>query len=491
MPKEDQVSVGTAGGLSRRTVVRTAAWTAPVVSVVAAAPAFAAASNAYVLTAQNNPITVNAASGTVSLQALLTSNGAALPAATVAFATPRGSWITLQATASADTNDAGIATLSGVAFNATAYSPGALATVDATFTAHDNSQYTATFRVLFVPNLLVSRMGGSSTPQTASGTALSSSATAVFVDEFTTAGAIATSPSISMPTSSSGSSLAFVDSGSASSDGTLVLSQDGAHVSLAGYNATVGTTNVASSGAVARVVGVIDKNGTVDTTTGLGTSFTGNNVRGAVISSTASGVTPVWVSGGSTGIVSTTEGASGNGTVIYNTKTNTRVVQIFNGELYFSTSSAGTSGATGVYKLSGGLATAAGQTHTFLAGAGSPYGFVLLSGTGAVAPDTLYVADDGAGLIKFGLVGGSWVSRGTLPTPTIRGLTGYYDPVQKAAVLFAVTSGGTSSTSLAKIVDAPPLSGDLSSTSISASASTLVASASNTVFRGVAFKPYA
>ena len=95
----------------------------------------------------------------------------------------------------------------------------------------------------FAPgNLVVYRVG------TGAG-ALSSAATPVVLDEFTTAGAPV--GSVPLPTAVSGNQRALTSSGSATSEGLLTLSTDGRYLVLTGYNAVPGTAGVASTASTA------------------------------------------------------------------------------------------------------------------------------------------------------------------------------------------------------------------------------------------------
>ena len=111
--------------------------------------------------------------------------------------------------------------------------------------------------------------------------ALGSAAAPVFVDEYTPSGTLV--QSIALPTTASGSQLRLTDSGSAASDGYLNLSADGKYLTLPGYSAAVGTASVASTlttggSAVVRVVGEIDSQGNIDTSTST-TGYSVNNIR--------------------------------------------------------------------------------------------------------------------------------------------------------------------------------------------------------------------
>jgi hypothetical protein len=81
---------------------------------------------------------------------------------------------------------------------------------------------------------------------------------------------------------------------------------------------------------------------------------------------------------------------------------NSRVVQVINGDLFYSTGA----GTVGLYKYTG-LPTGAATSTAFLTGVtdqgGSPYDFAL-----ATSGSTLYVADDGIGVQKFTFNGSAW-----------------------------------------------------------------------------------
>lgn len=93
-----------------------------------------------------------------------------------------------------------------------------------------------------------------------------------------------------------------------------------------------------------------------------------NNIRGA----TSSGDNLWSIGTGNPGGVRFLNGMGTTTTLI--TPTNTRVVQTFDGNLYFS---ANTGTTRGVYQIGAGLPTTAGQTIFPIASATSPYGFVF------------------------------------------------------------------------------------------------------------------
>lgn len=177
-------------------------------------------------------------------------------------------------------------------------------------------------------NLVVYRVGTGSA-------ALASSATAVFLDEYTTAGG---SPvqSIAMPTAASGGNHILTASGTATTEGLLTRSTDGQYLMLTGYDAALGTASITSSASatVNRVIGRVDAAGNINTTTALNDAATGSNPRSA----TSTNGTDLWISGGAGGVRYTTLGST-TSTQLSTTVTNLRQANIFGGQLYVSTQS--------------------------------------------------------------------------------------------------------------------------------------------------------
>jgi hypothetical protein len=177
-------------------------------------------------------------------------------------------------------------------------------------------------------NLVVYRIGDGSA-------ALGGTATAVFLDEITTSGELV--QTIALPTVDSGTTQKrLTASGSATSEGLLTRSVDGACLLLTGYDAALATASVANtaSASVNRVVGVVTANGALDTTTALSDFSTGNNPRSAA----STNCSDIWVGGGAGGVRYATAGAT-TSTQISTTLTNIRQVSIASGQLYASTSS--------------------------------------------------------------------------------------------------------------------------------------------------------
>ncbi|MFZ4521347.1 MAG: SdiA-regulated domain-containing protein [Bacteroidales bacterium] len=301
--------------------------------------------------------------------------------------------------------------------------------------------------------------------------ALSSSSTAIFLDEYSSTGTwVQAHP---LPTSGAN---VFSNSGSATSEGQITLSPDSYYLLLAGYNTGPGLASIANTSSVTvnrKLLRVDNSDGyTLQTSS---TAFNANNIRGGVTNGT-----DFWAAG-----TSGTAGANGiqyfgTGTPVQvsSTITNTRVVNIFNSQLYFSTGSA----PVGIYAVGSGLPVTTGNVSSLvIAGTGtspSPYGFSFNAAT-----DICYIADDrtaanGGGIQKFTKTAGIWSLQYTLSVGTVgaRGLT--VDWTGANPVIYATSAEG-SANRIVKITD----------TGAGSIYSTLATSATNTIFRGIAFAP--
>jgi hypothetical protein len=303
----------------------------------------------------------------------------------------------------------------------------------------------------------------------------------VFIDEYSQAGVLVRSTK--MPTADSGSTHALVASGTATSEGLITLSTDGHFVMLSGYDATPGGSSSIVSGTAPRVVGRLDALVNIDTSTALTDWASGNNPRS--VASTDG--TNLWVAGAAGGVRFTTLGST-TSTQLSTTVANIRQTSIFASQLYVSDSSGS---AVRLGTVGTGLPTTAGQTITNLTGiptGGSPYGFFFADLDDAVSGlDTLYIADDGAGLVKYALISGTWTAEGTVGTATdaYRGLTG--SVANGVVTLFAVRKGGSTATGGGEFVSLVDGSGRLGA--FSSTPTLLATAAGNEAFRGVAFAP--
>jgi len=342
-------------------------------------------------------------------------------------------------------------------------------------------QQVASTPVPFTPgNVAVVRVGDGSA-------ALTTAATAEFVDEYTLSGTRV--QSIALPTANSGNVLAFTNSGTATSD-NITRSADGRYLLLTGYNAVPGTAGIVTSTVANnnRLVARIGADGSVNTTTRINDAFSGSNIRSVA---SADGST-FYVSGGNSGIRYLPFGNTGTTTALSTgALVNFRILGIAGGNLYASSA---TGSNYGLNQIGTGLPTAAGATVALLPGfptasGPSSYGFYFADlDTAVPGVDVVYIADDRAtadgGIQKWSLVGGTWTLNGTIggsTTALLRGLTG----TRSGTAIQLVASGGGG---LYTVTDQ---AGYNAAPSTPALPAPFVPLAANTSFRGVALTPVA
>lgn len=235
----------------------------------------------------------------------------------------------------------------------------------------------------FLPNDLVMLQVGDGT------TTLANTGGPVSVLEYSPAGTLVQTVAVST-TATSGLQI----SGSAASEGAL--SSNNGVLSIAGYIPPfTGTGSLANrtDAQAPRGYTTVSASGVVATPTAIG-AYSGNNIRGAV--STGGGT---YFAGGTTGTIFRSAGVN---TTIQTANINTRVVNVQNGNLYYSTGA----GTQGIYGFTGTPTAATVPTAiiTGVTGQGTnPYDFAF-SPNGTVA----YVADSTIGVQKFTLNAGVW-----------------------------------------------------------------------------------
>lgn len=296
----------------------------------------------------------------------------------------------------------------------------------------------------------------------------------VFLDEYTAAGVWVRS--IPMPVTAIGlnKKLSLAVSTTDHTEGYLSRSPDGRFLALAGYDAAPGLASVSTS-TLNRVIGIINAAGTINTTTSLNT-FSGVVVRSAV---TSNG-TDIWTTGGNNGIRYTTLGATASVALAAQTG---RCLQIFNNQLYASTTATNYRIAT----IGTGLPKTAGQTLTNLPGiataSGSPYGIYFADLSTSVAGlDVMYVAEEGTNaLSKYSLVSGSWVLNGKIGSiaDTYRGLTGEQSGAH--VVLYATRKNSE----IVSVLDTTGYNASFAGMPVTLLATT----PANTLIRGIALAP--
>lgn len=307
-------------------------------------------------------------------------------------------------------------------------------------------------------NLVVEEVGSGTT----------SAATPITLVEYTTAGVL-TGTSYVLPSTGT---TKITTSGSATSEGMISLSANRDVVLVPGYDATGGLASVASTASSAnnREIFSVDATGAYTKVAYSSTAYTANNIRSA----TANGTT-YYSAGTASGTVNSGIQNMGVGSSFEmgTTVTNARVVAIFNGQLYFSTGS----GTTGIYTVGSGIPVIAGQTETVITSGGgtSPYAFTI-------SPDgnTMYVADDAAGIEKFTKSGGVFVWQYTFASSLSRGITADFSSTPY--VIYATSESGSSlGTYITKTID----------NGAGSTPTTLATVPINYSFRGIVFSPVA
>ncbi len=321
----------------------------------------------------------------------------------------------------------------------------------------------------FTPgNLVVVRVGDGAA-------ALGTTATPVFLEEWSPAGGPTPVQTINLTTAGSN---VITSSGSATSEGFLTLSGNGQYLIYAGYKATVGTAAVAAttSTTVNRAIARIDLNGVVNTATALSDAVSGGSPRSAV----SNDGLQFWICGANGGVRhAASVGATTSTQLNTANPVNLRVLGIANGQLYASSSSTPN---LGINSVGTGLPTTAGQTLTLLPGFPTAAGPSTYDYFFADA-NTVYVADDrttatGGGLQKWTFNGATWSLAYTMITNLttgLRGVTGV--PGASPMQLFA-----TSTEALNRVVT-------VQDNGLASPFSTVTTVGTNRVFRGLRYLP--
>ncbi len=351
-------------------------------------------------------------------------------------------------------------------------------------------------------NLIVERVGTGTATLTSSGSAIELiqvSTTGTKIDSFT------------INNSGNTPGTRMVESGSATSEGKLTLSGDGRHLLLVGYDTAAGVASIASEATgngPNRMVGMVDVNENVTMPTWFPNTASAAFYKGAMRCAASDGV-GIWATGvngatnkGDTSAVRYTSvlngTSSGAGSLLTaNTVTNTRCINVFKDQVYYSTAS----GGTGVYKLGTGKPTGA-ATPTLItpavvgsAGAGGspdPYDFVMLDVDTTIAgPELMYVTSLSTtpyGIYKFANIAGTWTNEGYYPV----------NPAGVASIVAAMNTSGTidiyaicagfastGNDSIVKFTDGAAFNATINVTS----AVTIARSGSDYVYRGITWAP--
>lgn len=302
--------------------------------------------------------------------------------------------------------------------------------------------------------------------------ALANTGNAIILKEYSPLGGM----TYSMAVPSTGTN-ALIVSGSATSEGGLMLSPNRKYLVFGGYKQALPNATAlagSSSTLINRSIGIVNATGGYTLAASSNTFFSTNNIRAAA----SDGLNNYWGAGANDG--TDYFGTASPTTNVQNANTNCRMLNIFNNNMYLSTASGGT---IGICQVGSGLPVTAGQTTSVVVNASvgvspSPYAFYFNP-----SQTICYVADDrsaasGGGIEKFIYSGGIWTYTYTIATGTVGSRGVIADFSQPVPIIFATTAEGTAN-KLMVIGDIGP-----------ASTPTILATASpSTIFRGVAFTP--
>ena len=301
-------------------------------------------------------------------------------------------------------------------------------------------------------NLVIYRVGDGAA-------ALTTAGAAVFLDEYTTAGALV--QTITVPTTGATQMVAV---GNASTEGIISRSQDGSKLLFMGYRNTTGTTPGGST--VPRVIGTLDVAGSLDTSIAV-TDMTSAVPRSA----TSVDGSAYWV-GTSTGVRYIPTPTATSTSVLIDSR-NSRQVNLFDNVLYATNGSTGTAAKVQSYGTLPTISTVPTPLVTTVS-SDAMNGFALLDlDAGIPGPDTMYTLSTlSSQLLKYSYNGASWITSGSIASSSV--------DLVATNVGGAVTLYLTSGSNLRVLTDTSGYNG-----TITGSFTLLATPATNTAFRGV------
>ncbi|MBV9099132.1 MAG: hypothetical protein JO079_13855 [Frankiaceae bacterium] len=329
--------------------------------------------------------------------------------------------------------------------------------------------------------LVVYRVGDGASP-------LSNAAAPVFLDWLHADGSL--DHTVAVPTTTSGVQHRLTSVGYSTSEGTLSRSPDGHWLAFAGYDAAPGTfgptgapQSLAASApaSVPRVVGLLNGDGTLDTSTALTGASTPQVVRAAA---TLDGQ-GVWATGSTGGVLAAVTSSATAPAVV--AAGNYDTVGVYGGQLFAAGSGAGPQ-SVGTGAPTAGAATVTSPpglpAHLLTGG----LAFLDLDGAvgyGSTGLDTLYVVNESeqAGAVdKYRYDGANWVKAGSV---AIDGAESLVASAAGSVVSLAVTTPS----SVVTLTD--PNGTDSGSFTPSTTPAVLATAPSGTEFRGIALAPTA
>ncbi len=316
---------------------------------------------------------------------------------------------------------------------------------------------TASAAAISAGNLVVYRVGDGSA-------ALGTTATAVFLDEYTPAGSLV--QSIAAPTSGSTMMTAVGNSGT---EGIISRSQDGTSLVFGGYRKATGGTNPSLDvpGTTNRVAATLSLGGILTTTVGL-TDPTGNLRSVASVD----GASQFYLGTSANVRYVATPGSAATSVII--DARNSREVLLSGNTLFASN---GSTTITGKVQSYGTLptTTTSASPIAVLALADAVHGFVLLDlDAGVAGDDTMYALSTVENLLrKYTFDGINWVASGSIAASGASNITGVATGATAQLYL-------TSATTISGVTDASGYNAAITGT-----LATIATAGTNTGFRGI------
>ncbi|MNK00670.1 hypothetical protein D3C87_184590 [compost metagenome] len=329
-------------------------------------------------------------------------------------------------------------------------------------------------------NLVVTRYGSGATLPAQNTTI------PVFLEEFNTAG-VSQATSRAMPgvAGNYGAGITNLTAGTHSFgvEALLSLSENKKYLTFASNNTEVG---LAVSAVGSKTIAILTADGALNTTTSA-------NLGVARTATVNDDLSRIYYNSQTQGISYVPYGTANSNVVLAAGENGYRGIAIYNGQLYASTTAVAANGsvpavAKQVGKVGTGMPTSGTQTLTPLPGLPTTEivrQFVFLSTAGNTTYDLFYGVTESGKLIKYKLVSGNWVDRGSLNIANVVSITGKWNTNGTTQLYCTTLNASTYASNLVKVEDFPATSSTLATNAVTV----IATAAANTYFKGVSFAP--
>ncbi|MDB5255623.1 MAG: endonuclease [Chitinophagaceae bacterium] len=304
---------------------------------------------------------------------------------------------------------------------------------------------------------------------------VSKGGSAVTLNEYTKTGVAGTS--LALPVT--GANPIQMAAGSGGSEGFLTRTPDGTALILAGYSTSAtGITDITgtASATTPRIIYKVDAFGNYNQVGSSTTNYNNNDIRGAV-----SDGSNYWASGASNATDGINYYGPGTPTALA-TGVKAYGLQLFNGQIYFSTQkTGGVTPSFGIYALGTGTPTSGTITADLMisTGTATPEDFSI-NPTADVCYIAINMNTSAGGIQKWTKSGGIWTLAYTFATGTNGAYGLVVDYSSNNPVIYATTNeANTVGNRIVTITDS----------NATATVTQLVGSTANTFYHGIAFSP--